>query len=362
MHNPTLDPRVARLAALFAAIALSACGGGDPASPAEPGAVSPSPDGAVPAPAPAPAPEPAPTPAPAPAPTPTPAPAPTGWGSVTVNSSALSADRVVAPNLLPTFELENSSSGAARRLSMVRSADPLRGDAGVDQVGVRFVAATGAVLSASVALVPDPTQPTGSANYVATCGPCTGISVDLAAGTVTFADTPLVATVLSGSAAPATLNGTYRIPDYRARSGTTLTGAALAACSVNVNAVSATFADIGCLVGAYVGTGIDGQSCRVEIDAGAKTFRFDDGVRNDTFAFSESGGYTNLGTFRNAFTQTAQLSRPNAPLQTISVQASPVAAFPNVTVVDLRAVQAVGGNLNSVYNRQCRLEFDRTGN
>jgi hypothetical protein len=256
--------------------------------------------------------------------------------------------------------MENSSSGPARVLAMRRSADPLRGDAGVDQVGLRFVAATGAVLSASVALVPDPSQPIGTANYVATCGPCTGVSVDLAAGTVTFAGTPLLATQLSGSAAPATLTGTYRLPDYRPRAGTSITAAALAACSVNSVAVSAAFSDMSCLAGTYVGTGIDGQTCTVQIDASAQSFRFDDGVRDNTFAYAVSGGFSNLSTFRSPFTQSAQMTRPNVPLEWISVQSSPVPGFADLIKVNLQNMQAVGGTLNSVYARDCRIEFDRS--
>lgn len=256
--------------------------------------------------------------------------------------------------------MENSSAGPARVLAMRRSADPLRGDAGVDQVGLRFVAATGAVLSASVALVPDPSQPIGSASYAATCTPCTGVSVDLAAGTVTFAGTPLVATQLSGNAAPATLTGTYRLPDYRPRAGTTVTAAALAACSVNSVAVSAAFSDMSCLAGTYVGTGVDGQACTVQIDASAQSFRFDDGTRNNTFSFAVSGGFSNLSTFRSAFTQLAQLTRPGVPLEWISLQSSPVAGFPDLLQVNLQNAQAVGGTLRWVYVSDCRIEFDRS--
>ena len=290
---------------------------------------------------------------------PAPSPAPAGWGSATVRSTALAADRVITPNLLPGLKWENSSSGAARNLSMARSANPLQGNAGQDIVGVRYVAATGQVLSASVALIPDPSQPVGTANYVATCGPCTGVTVDTAAGTVTFTDTPLTPTILSGSQQPATLSGSYQIPDWRPRTGTTVTAAGLAGCSINANALSATFSDIGCLDGTYVGTGIDGQACTVKIDSSAQTFRFDDGVKNNTFSFSSASGYTNLGTFKSAFVQSATLSRAIGSLESISLSAAPSAAVPEVTVVDLNNVQHEGGTLNSVYSRACRIEFDR---
>jgi hypothetical protein len=242
---------------------------------------------------------------------------------------------------------------------MARSANPLRGDAGQDIVGVRFVAATGQVLSASVALIPDPTQPIGTANYVFTCTACTGVTVDLVAGTVTFVDTPLTPTALSGTRQSATLSGTYRLPDWRPRSGTTVSSSALAVCVLASNSTGATFASIGCLNGTYVGTGIEGQACTVQIDTTAQTFRFDDGVKANTFGFSSGGGFTNLSTFRSAFTQSAQLSRPGVPLETISFQASPVAAASDVIAVDLRNMQAEGGTLNSVYSRSCRIEFDR---
>jgi len=275
-----------------------------------------------------------------------------------VRSAALSADRVVTPNLLPTFQWENTSFGLGRRLSMARSANPLQGNAGQDIVTVRFVADTGQVLSAAVALVPDPTQPTGTANYAATCSPCTGVSVNVAAGTVTFTDTPLAATVLSGAQQAATLNGSYRLPDWRPRTGTTLTAAQVAACVISAKAINATFSDIGCLNGTYVGTGIDGQACTVQVDTTAQTFRFIDGVKNNTFAFSTSGGFTNMATYRTTLTQGATLSRPGVPLETISVQLSPQPVVPQVTVVELQNLQSEGGTLNSVYYRQCRIEFD----
>jgi hypothetical protein len=354
------------LTLLVSALALAACGGNDPAADTEPQAQGPAP---APEPAPAPAPEPAPAPIPepapapvpepAPAPAPEPAPAPPGWGSATVRSAALAADRVIEPNVLPGYKWETTSFGPGRNLSMARSANPLQGDAGRDLVGLRFVAATGQVLSASVALVPDPSQPVGSANSAWTCGPCTGITVDLAAGTATFVDTPLAPTALSATQLGATLSGTYRLPDWRPRAGTNVSGAALAACVLASNATGATFGDIGCLNGTYVGTGIDGQACTVQIDTTAQTFRFDDGVKTNTFGFSSGGGYTNLSTFRSAFTQSAQLSRPGVPLETISLQASPVAAAPDFIAVDLSNMQAEGGTLNAVYSRSCRIEFDR---
>jgi hypothetical protein len=284
---------------------------------------------------------------------------PAGWGTATVRSAALAADRVVAPNLLPDLVWENTSLGAGRGLSMRRSANPLQGDAGMDSIAVRYVAATGQVLSVAVALIPDPSQPLGTANYAATCGPCNGVTVDTSAGTVTFTDTPLTPTVLSGSQQPATLSGTYNIPDWRPRSGTTVTAAGLAACSVIANATGATFGDMGCLAGTYVGTGIDGQACTVTIDASAQTFRFDDGVKNNTFDFSSSGGFTNLSTFRSAFVQSATLSRSVGALENISLSAAPSAVVQEVTVVDLVNTQNQGGTLNWVYNRTCRIEFDR---
>lgn len=290
---------------------------------------------------------------------PAPPPSPAGWGSATVRSSALAADRVISPNLLPELKWETSAFGAARNLRMARSADPLQGDAGQDSVGVRYVASTGQVLSASVALVPDPSQPLGTANYVLTCGPCTGVTVDSSAGTVTFTDTPLTPTLLSGSQQPATLNGSYRIPDWRPRAGTTVTAAALAACSITANATGATFADIGCLDGTYVGTGIDGQACTVTIDGSTQTFRFDDGVKTNTFGFGSVSGFTNLSTFKSAFVQSATLSRPGTPLENISLSVAPSAAIPEVTVVDLKNEQYQGGTLRYVYTRSCRIEFDR---
>lgn len=265
---------------------------------------------------------------------------------------------MITPNLLPATVWENTSAGLGRRLAMARSANPLQGAAGQDIVTVRFVAATGQLLSAAVALVPDPTQPVGSASYAATSGPCTGVSVDLAAGTVTFAETPLLPTALSGAQQPATLSGSYRLPDWRPRAGTTLTAAQVAACTVNAQAINASFSDIGCLNGTYVGTGVEGQVCTVQIDTAAQTFRFNDGVKDNTFAFSNSGGFTNLSTFRSSLTQSATLSRPGVRLETISVQLSPSPAVPQITVMDLQNLQSEGGTLNAVYSRQCRVEFD----
>lgn len=349
MHFTTASTtRLQRLALATSLCALlAACGGGD-GTPAASASAGPAP---VPAPAPAPA---------ASAPAPAPAPAPAGWGSVTVSGAGLAADRAVTPNLLPDFGMVNTSAGPARSLAMRRSTDPLHGDAGIDQINVRFVATTGVVLSASVALVPDPTQPVGTASYAATCAPCSGITVDLAAGTVSFAATALQATALSGNAAAATLNGSYTLPDYRPRAGTTATAAALAACSVNSVAVSAAFSDMACLAGTYVGTGVDGQACTVQIDATAQSFRFDDGIRNNSFGYTVSGGFSNLSTFRSAFTQSAQMTQPNVPLEWISLQATPVAGFSQLIQVDLQTMQAVGGTQNAAYKRDCRIEFDRS--
>ncbi len=275
-----------------------------------------------------------------------------------MRSAALSADRVLTPNLLPSDQWENTSFGLARNLGMARSANPLQGAAGQDIVGVRFVAATGQVISVSMALIPDPTQPVGTANHVATCSSCSGVSVDLAAGTVSFTDTTLTPTVLSGAQQPATLNGSFRLPDWRPRAGTTVAAATLAACRVTPNATSAGFGDIACLNGTYVGTGIEGQACTLQIDTAAQTFRFDDGVKSHSFGFSSAGGFTNLATFRSAFTQSATLSRPGVPLETLALQATPDAVVPQVTVVTLRSQLAEGGTLNTVYSRSCRIEFD----
>ncbi len=73
-----------RMAALFAAVVLTACGGGDPAQPdpSDPVVVAPEPTPSpspspMPSPTPSPAPTPEPVPSPAPSPTPTPAPVPT---------------------------------------------------------------------------------------------------------------------------------------------------------------------------------------------------------------------------------------------------------------------------------------------
>jgi hypothetical protein len=280
---------------------------------------------------------------------------------VTVTSTALPGGRVVESNRLPDFDTETSSSGLARRLSMTQAADPLRGDSPFDSVTVRFVESTGQVLSAAVVIAPDPSAPVGSTNYYATCSPCSGVSVDLAARTIRFDDTPLAATLLSSSAAPATLTGRYRLPDWRPRSGTTKTAAALSACNVTQNLVSAGFPDIACLAGTYVGTGIDGQACIVSIDATAQTFRFDDGVQDNTFAYAASGGFSNLASMRSPFTQSARMSRPNVPLESIELQVSPVAANARLLQVDLRNIHAIGGTLNSVYYRSCRLEFDLGG-
>lgn len=336
---------------------LAACGGGgDPA--ADPTASAPAP-APGPAPAPAPAP-PAPAPAPAPAPSPAPAPAPTGWGSVTVSSTALAADRGITPNRLPGFDPEATSLGAGRSLSVQQAVNPLQGDSAFDSVTVRFVAATGQVLSAAVVVVPDPTLPLGGRNYYASCSPCSGVTVDLAGGSVSFAGTALTATMLSGSSAAATLNGSLRLPDYRPRSGTTVTAAALAACSVTPNLTAATFADIGCLAGTYVGTGTEGQACTVTVDATAQRFRFDDGVKTVSHGFSSGGGFTNMVAMRTSLTQLAKMSNPSNPLESIDVQASPVAGFANLVKLDLQAIQLQGGTLSSVYERKCRIEFDTT--
>ncbi len=275
-----------------------------------------------------------------------------------MRSAGLTADRVVTPNQLPNTTWENTSFGLGRQLSMARSANPLQGNAGQDIISVRYVAATGQVLTVGVLLIPDPTQPVGSANSAWSCGPCTGVTVDVAAGTVSFSDTAVTPTALSGTREPATLSGSYRLPDWRPRAGTTVSASAVAACVLGNNATAANFGEIGCLNGTYVGTGIEGQACTVQIDTTAQTFRFDDGVKNNTFGFSSGGGFTNLSTFRSAFTQLATLSRPGVPLENISIQASPSAVVPDITTVELKNVQYEGGTLNYVYSRSCRIEFD----
>jgi hypothetical protein len=260
--------------------------------------------------------------------------------------------------MLPNHDFENSSLGLLRNLKVVRSADPLNGQAALDTLTVRYVVATGAVVSVATALLPEPSQPIGTATYAATCAPCSGVSVDLAAGTVSFNQTTLAATVLSGSPAAATLNGTLKLPDYRPRAGTTLTAAALAACSINSVPVSAQFSDLTCLAGTYVGTGVNGQACTVKVDNTAQRFTFDNGVKNSSFDFALSGGFTNLSTFRSAFTQSAQISQPSQPLATISVQSSPSPVVSGVYKVDLQNVQAVGGTQTWVYYHPCRIEFN----
>ncbi|MFG5407707.1 hypothetical protein ABXN37_05815 [Piscinibacter sakaiensis] len=276
---------------------------------------------------------------------------------MTVRSSALAADRVVEPNLLPVYELTSTNAGPARSLQLVRSTDPLKGDAPFDSVTVRLVPATGELLSVGVALVADASLPLSGRNYFATCAPCTGVVYDRVAGTVRFDATPLTATALSGSPLPATLSGSVRLPDWRPRSGTTMTAAALGACSLTSAPGSASFEQLACLAGTYVGTGLAGQDCRVTIDAASRSVRFDDGVNDKTFAFASAGGFTNLSTFRSSFTQSAKITNPSNALESIEWQATPSPVTAGVTQVDLRNIQAVGGSTSMVYNRSCRLEF-----
>jgi hypothetical protein len=280
------------------------------------------------------------------------------WGSVTLTSAALAADRVIRPNLLPTFDQTVFSSGPGRKLSMFKSANPLQGDAGMDSITVNFLNTSGTVISVGALVLPDPSLPLSGKNYAATCSGCNGVTVDLSAGTVTFANTTLTATALSGSPANATLNGTYRLPNYAARSGTTVTAAGLTACAITADAVSATLSNIACMGGTYVGTGVEGQACTVQIDTSAQTFRFDDGVRNNTFTWTSSGGYTNLASYRvGSVTQTASMSRPGTPLETIAVTVTPIANSAGSVKVSMKALHAVGGNMTSLYDRPCTLEL-----
>jgi len=285
------------------------------------------------------------------------------WGSVTIKSTAFTADRTVKPNRLPDFDVENTSFGLGRKLSMSQATDPLNGASSFDGVSVRYVAATGQVLSASAIVVPEPTAPVGSTNYYAVCElpACNGITVDVSAGTVTFVDTELKATVLSGNQAVARISGTFRLPDWRARAGTTVTGAQLAACNVPNKAINAEMSDIACLAGTYIGTGIDGGVCTVTIDTTAQRFRFTDSVKDNTFDFAVTSGYSNLGTYSSSFLQTATMSRPGVPLETINLTVSPVALIPGQFKVIVSNFHGVAATTNTLYYRQCRLDVDTSG-
>jgi hypothetical protein len=280
---------------------------------------------------------------------------------VTIDSTAFAAARVVRPNRLPVHDAEATSFGAGRRLAMSQASDPLRGDAPFDSVSVRYVVATGQVLSASVIVVPEPTAPVGSTNYYATCSPCTGVTVDVAAGTVSFADTALTATALSGNAAPARASGTYRLPDWRPRAGTTVQAADVAACRITANAINSVMSDIACLAGTYVGTGIDGGACSITIDVVAQRFRFVDSEKDHSFDFAVSGGFSNLGSFRSAFVQSATISRPGVPLETISLSVAPVAAALGQYKVVMNNIHGVAATTRTLYNRECRVDFDTNG-
>lgn len=376
MTSPVSSRALPALALLMATLALGACGGSDaepepdasapPPAPAPSPSPSPSPAPAPtpspPPPAPAPAPEPPPPPPPAPAPPPPgPAPAPTGWGQVTVESTAFSAARVVRPNRLPVYDAEATSLGAGKRLGMLQASDPRRGDSPFDSVTVRFVQATGQVLSVAVTVVPEPTAPVGSTNYYASCSPCTGVVVDTAAGTVSFTETALVATVLSGNPAPARVSGSYRLPDWRPRAGTTVGAADVAACAITANAINSVMSDIACMAGTYVGTDQDGEACSLTVDVVAQRLRFTDSVKDNTFDFTVSGGFSNLSSFRSAFVQSATISRPGVPLETISLSVSPVAAAPGQFKVLMKNLHGVAATTQTLYERECRLDFDTGG-
>jgi len=293
---------------------------------------------------------------------PPPPPSAAGWGSVTVTSTAFATPRAVLPNRLPVLDAENTSFGMGRRLAMSQASDPSKGDSPFDSVSVRYVLATGQVLSASVIVVPEPTAPVGSTNYYATCSPCTGVTVDVAAGTVTFDDTALTATSLSGNPAQARLKGTYRLPDWRPRAGTTVTAAALAACKVKGNAINASIADVACLAGTYVGTGIDGNACTLTLDATAQRFRFTDSVKDNTFDYTVSGGFSNLSSFSSALLQSATISRPGVPLEWIDLGVAPVASAPGQIKVVMKNFHGVGGTTSTLYYRECRIDFDTNSN
>ncbi|MDP2095458.1 MAG: hypothetical protein Q8K50_16460, partial [Hydrogenophaga sp.] len=283
------------------------------------------------------------------------------WGTVTIKSTAFSADRTLKPNRLPDFDIETTSFGSGRKLAMRQATDPLNGASSFDSVSVRYVAATGQVLSASVIVVPEPTAPVGSTNYYAVCElpACNGITVDASAGTVTFADTELKATVLSGNPATARISGTFSLPDWRPRAGTTVTAAQLSACKVKANAYNAEMSDIACLAGTYVGTDIDGAACTVTIDTAANTFRFKDGVKDNTFALTVSGGYNNLSSYYSSLIQSASMSKPGVPLETISLDVAPLGT--GQLKVIAKNIHGVGGTTNTLYYRQCRLDFETSG-
>jgi hypothetical protein len=283
------------------------------------------------------------------------------WGSVTIKSTAFTADRSLKPNRLPDFDIENTSFGSGRKLAMSQATDPLNGASSFDSVSVRYVAATGQVLSASAIVVPEPTAPVGSTNYYAVCElpACSGITVDASAGTVTFANTELKATVLSGNQATARISGTFRLPDWRPRAGTTVTAAQLAACKVVGKAINAEMSDIACLAGTYVGTDMDGAACTVTIDTAANTFRFKDSVKDNTFALTVSGGYNNLGSYYNSLIQSASMSKPGVPLETISLDVAPLGT--GQLKVIAKNFHGVAGTTNTLYYRQCRLDFDTSG-
>lgn len=283
------------------------------------------------------------------------------WGSVTIKSTAFTADRSLKPNRLPDFDIENTSFGSGRKLVMSQATDPLNGASSFDSVSVRYVAATGQVLSASAIVVPEPTAPVGSTNYYAVCElpACNGITVDASAGTVTFADTELKATVLSGNQATARVSGTFSLPDWRPRAGTTVTAAQLAACKVVGKAINAEMSDIACLAGTYVGTDIDGAACTVTIDTAANTFRFKDSVKDNTFALTVSGGYNNLSSYYNSLLQSATMSKPGVPLETISLDVAPLST--GQLKVIAKNFHGVAGTTNTLYYRQCRLDFDTSG-
>jgi hypothetical protein len=285
---------------------------------------------------------------------------PAGWGSASITSTALVAERSLVPNLLPEVEYENTSSGLAIRATWRRSSDPLRGDAPIDSVSVRYVAATGEVISGSVALVRDPANTAGGGAYAATCGPCTGITVDPVAGTVGLAATSFTATLLSSSPAAAQVTGQFNVPDYAPRSGSTMTAAAASTCQVTTQVATATMADLACLAGTHVGTGVDGGACTVEVDLAGQRISFDDGTVQRSYTLTASGGFTNLTTFFQSFSRSSAvtMSNPADPLETIALTLAPDPVVPEVTKLDMTAMKAIGGTLSAEILRSCRILFD----
>lgn len=290
--------------------------------------------------------------------TPAPTPAAVGWSSVSASGAGMTGARLIEPNTLPDLGYQNSSSGLTAKISWNKVYDPSRGDSAQDIVSVQYRLDTGAVVGVALALVRDPMSTASGGAYAATCTSCSGVTVDLGNGEVRFDNTALQATVLSNGKDASSLTGSLKLPNYRPRTGTQRSAAEVAACSVPAKSLGAPFSDIACLAGQWVGTGMTGQSCSLKIDAATSSFAFDDGSIQRSFSYAEVGGYPTLSTFASTLTRSTTLKNANDPLESIAIQLSPDATVSSKTKVLITAMKSIGGTVNNVYHRTCRLDFD----